>query len=366
MAESINTLVIGAGVVGLAVARALASSGREVVVIEKNGRIGEETSSRNSGVIHAGIYYPTGSLKARLCVAGKHALYEYCRDKRIAHRRIGKMIVAIDRSQTDRLAALQQQALANGVDDLEPMTAETLREHEPAVVAVAALHSPSTGILDTHALMTALHADIEDAGGQFAFKTALIDARNESANGARLRVVSAGARANIAAREIINCAGLHAVSVARELGCNQPLPKAAFAKGNYFDYRGASPFRRLIYPLPVAGGLGIHATLDLAGKLRFGPDVEWIDAIDYTVARTRASEFTDAIRAYWPQVDPQRLEPGYAGIRPKLLRDGKPLADFEILREQRARSTIVHLLGIESPGLTACLAIGDHVRSLLD
>lgn len=364
MAESINTLVIGAGAVGLAVARALTAAGRDVIVIERNGNIGEETSSRNSEVIHAGIYYATGSLKARLCVAGKHALYDYCERRRIAHQRTGKLIVAVDEQQAERLAALREQATRNGVDDLEQLDAGAIRELEPAVAAVAGLLSPSTGIIDSHELMLALHADVEDNGGQFAFKTA-ITAAHEGDGGLRLVLETAGERTAVVAREVVNCAGLHAVDVARRLETGLDLPAAGLAKGNYFHYRGRCPFSRLIYPLPVPGGLGIHATLDLDGKLRFGPDVEWIDAIDYTVDAGRADAFAAAIRTYWPDVDAARLEPGYAGIRPKLLRDGAPVGDFEILREARGRTTLVHLLGIESPGLTACLAIGDHVVELL-
>jgi L-2-hydroxyglutarate oxidase LhgO len=366
MAESINTLVIGAGVVGLAVARTLAHSGREVVLVDRNGNIGEETSSRNSEVIHAGIYYATGSLKAQFCTAGKHALYEYCRTRHIPHRRIGKLIVAVDPEQRGHLESLQRQALANGVDDLEPLDAAMLREAEPAVRGVAALRSPSTGIIDNHALMTTLRGDAEDDGCQLALRTTFDAMLAEQIDGARLRLVSDGVETELVAREIINAAGLAAVDVARRLESESELPVAGFAKGNYFLYRGDHPFRHLIYPLPVAGGLGVHVTLDLAGKLRFGPDVEWIDTIDYSVSMSRRGGFADAIRAYWPGVDPTRLEPGYAGVRPKLLRDGTPSSDFEIRVDQRRHARMVHLLGIESPGLTACLAIADHVRSLLD
>jgi L-2-hydroxyglutarate oxidase LhgO len=366
MTESINTLVIGAGVVGLAVARALAQSGREVVLIERNNGVGEETSSRNSEVIHAGIYYPTGSLKARLCVAGKHALYEYCAARHIPHRRLGKLIVAIDPEQRSRLESLHAQAIANGVADLEPMTAASLHDAEPAVHAVAALRSPSTGIVDNHALMNALRADAEDAGCHVALRSAFVATLGERAEGIRLRLTSDGIATDIVAREIVNAAGLEAVTVARNLECSLALPVAAYAKGNYFHYRGAHPFRHLVYPLPVAGGLGIHVTLDLGGRLRFGPDVEWVDAIDYEVSTARRDAFVAAIRTYWPSVEPERLAPSYAGIRPKLLRDGTARTDFEILTDERPHSRLVHLLGIESPGLTACLALGDHVRRLLD
>lgn len=366
MTETLDCVVIGAGVVGLAAGRALALAGREVLVIDKNPRIGEETSSRNSEVIHAGIYYPTGSLKARLCVAGKVQLYAYCERANIAHRRCGKIIVAIDAEQVPRLRALQQQARDNGVGDLEWLDAAALHRVEPDVIGVAALRSPSTGIIDIHALMLALQADLESAGGLVATSAECIGGA-ERDGAFELTIGSGDDRSTVRVGTVVNAAGLHASRVARALhGDAARVPDTRYAKGNYFSYRGPSPFTHLVYPLPVAGGLGIHATLDLAGKIRFGPDVEWIDEIDYTVDPARGASFAAAIRGYWPGVVAASLQPSYAGIRPKLHSPGHPGADFVI--EQTTGATgarFVHLLGIESPGLTASLAIGDYVAERL-
>jgi L-2-hydroxyglutarate oxidase LhgO len=364
VSESIECVVIGAGVVGLAVARALALSGREVVVLERHARIGEETSSRNSEVIHAGMYYATGSLKARLCVAGKAQLYAYCEERSVDHKRCGKVIVAIDESQIGKLEGIQRQGRKNGVRDLEWVDAKQLSRLEPNVRGVAALWSPSTGIIDTHGLMQAFVADIERAGGIVAPSSELVSGR---ARGDRieLTVASGGAASVVAAAVVVNAAGLSATRVARALE-GQAIPETRYAKGNYFSYQGPSPFKHLVYPLPVPGGLGIHATLDMAGKLRFGPDVEWIDTVDYTVDARRASAFHDAIRTYWPAVRRENLQPAYAGVRPKLGDPSDPAADFGILPERRSgKARLVHLLGIESPGLTSSLAIADHVRDLL-
>jgi L-2-hydroxyglutarate oxidase LhgO len=364
VSESIECVVIGAGVVGLAVARALALDGREVVVLERHARIGEETSSRNSEVIHAGIYYATGSLKARLCVAGKAKLYAYCEARSVDHKRCGKVIVAIDESQVGNLEAIQRQGRENGVLDLEWLDAEGLSRLEPNVHGVAALWSPSTGIIDTHGLMQALVADIERAGGIVATSSDLLAGR---ARGDRieLTIASGGATTVVAAQSVVNAAGLSATRVALALEAHA-IPETHYAKGNYFSYRGPSPFTHLVYPLPVPGGLGIHATLDLAGKLRFGPDVEWIDAVDYAVDARRAADFHTAIATYWPAVRVENLQPAYAGVRPKLNGPGQDAADFAILPVRSSEKTrIVHLLGIESPGLTSALAIGDYVAALL-
>jgi L-2-hydroxyglutarate oxidase LhgO len=365
VSESIECVVIGAGVVGLAVARALALGGREVIVLERHAHTGEEISSRNSEVIHAGIYYAAGSLKARLCVAGKAQLYAYCEARSVGHKRCGKVIVAIDESQIEKLEAIHRQGRENGVHDLEWLDATGLRRLEPNVHGVAALWSPSTGIIDTHGLMQAFVADIESAGGIVATASELVAGR---ARGDRieLTIASGGATSAVATRSVVNAAGLSATRVARALE-GQAIPETRYAKGNYFRYRGSSPFTHLVYPLPVPGGLGIHATLDLAGKLRFGPDVEWIDAVDYDVDTRRAADFHAAIRTYWPAVRLDDLEPSYAGVRPKLSGPGEAAADFAILPVRPSGATrIVHLLGIESPGLTSALAIGDHVRDLVD
>ncbi|HEY7671431.1 MAG TPA: NAD(P)/FAD-dependent oxidoreductase [Gammaproteobacteria bacterium] len=363
--ESIDCVVIGAGVVGLAVARALALAGREVIVLERHARIGEEISSRNSEVIHAGLYYPSGSLKARLCVAGNKQLYAYCQSRSVDHKRCGKVIVAVDESQVGKLEALQRQGRDNGVHDLEWVDAKRLSRIEPNVRGVAGLWSPSTGIIDTHGLMQAFVADIESAGGIVATSSELAGGR---AHGERieLTIASGGAESLVAARVVINAAGLGATRVARALG-GQAIPETRYARGNYFSYQGASPFTHLVYPLPVPGGLGIHATLDLAGKLRFGPDVEWIDNIDYTVDAGRAAAFHEAIRTYWPAVRLESLQPSYAGVRPKISGPGEAAADFAILPAHvSGKARIVHLLGIESPGLTSSLAIADHVRDLVE
>lgn len=366
MTDSLDCVVIGAGVVGLAVGRALALAGRDVVVIDKNPRIGEETSSRNSEVIHAGIYYPTGSLKARLCVAGQRLLYAYCGRTNIPHRRCGKVIVALDDDQLPRLQALQRQASDNGVDDLEWLDAAALGRLEPDVVAVAALWSPSSGIVDVHALMLAFQADLESAGGLVATSSECVGGA-ERDGALELVIESGGSRSAVRANAVVNAAGLHASRVARALHGDAAanIPDTRFAKGNYFSYQGRSPFTHLVYPLPVSGGLGIHATLDLAGKIRFGPDVEWIDEIDYTVDAARGASFAAAIRSYWPGVVAANLHPSYAGVRPKLSGPGDPGSDFVIETATAGGTRIVHLLGIESPGLTAALAIGDDVAERL-
>jgi D-amino-acid oxidase len=367
MTDSINTIVIGAGVVGLAVARALALEGREVVVLEKNAGIGEETSSRNSEVIHAGIYYPTGTLKQRLCVAGKQALYAFCAEKNVPHARIGKLIVAADAAQSGYLATLAARGAENGVHDLRLIDAAELHALEPAVTGVAALYSPSTGIVDTHALMHALQADLEAADGVVALRSLVTAARARHAE-LRLTIDSAGEDVELAASIVVNCAGLSSLQLARVWPAPGELPSEpeSYAKGNYFDYAGRNPFAHLIYPLPAPGGLGIHATLDLGGHLRFGPDVEWTTAPTYDVDEARAERFHEAITAYWPGVERERLRAAYAGVRPKIVGPGQANADF-MIRERRCEggARVVDLLGIESPGLTASLAIGDYVASML-
>lgn len=368
MTETVDTVVVGAGVVGLAIARRLALSGREVIVLEKNARIGEETSSRNSEVIHAGIYYAEESLKARLCVAGKQQLYAYCGEKGIPHARCGKLIVAADTAQASKLDALVGRARANGVDDLQRKSRAELERLEPELAVEAALFSPSTGIIDVHGLMLALEGDLEAAGGRVALLSTLRSGR-AAPDGIALEIADdTGAETELVARTLVNAAGLHAACVAAVIEGEPapPLPTLRYAKGSYFIYEGPSPFRHLIYPLPQDGGLGVHATLDLAGRLRFGPDVEWVDTIDYELDPARGEAFYAAVRSYWPGLPDGRLKPGYAGVRPKLQGPGEPPADFYIGEPAEVGGgRVLHLLGIESPGLTASLAIADHVADKL-
>jgi L-2-hydroxyglutarate oxidase LhgO len=367
MEPEFDIVVVGAGVVGLAVGRALARAGREVLVLEKNAAIGEETSSRNSEVIHAGIYYPRGSLKAALCVRGRDALYRYCAEKHIPHERLGKVIVAVSDAQRAELELLKITADANGVQDLRWLDDDALHQLEPAVRGVAALLSPSTGIVDSHALMLALLGDLEQAGGQLALRSRLTEGTVDGGL-LRLTIETDDETLELRARGLVNAAGLHADRVARALPAlaSVPIPRLRYAKGNYFIFRGTSPFRHLLYPLPEPGGLGVHATLDLAGRTRFGPDVEWSEEIDYTLDPARAKRFYDAIRRYWPSLPDGTLSPGYVGVRPKLTGPGEAPADFAItVGETAGGGKIAHLFGIESPGLTAALAIGEHVLQRL-
>ncbi len=367
MSEHFDCAVVGAGVVGLAIARQLSSTGRSVLVLERHGTIGTETSSRNSEVIHAGIYHPAGSLKARLCVRGKSLLYDYLRERELPHSRLGKLIVAVTRDEIDRLDGIARFAAANGVNDLERVDRDALERLEPEIRGAAALWSPSTGIVDTHALMLSLQGDLEENGGMIAL-SARVDAIAIGTDRVAITVDAGGETVRFTADTVVNASGLGAATLAKSItnGNGDPAPALRFAKGNYFVYRGAAPFSHLIYPLPVDGGLGVHATLDLAGSVRFGPDVEWIDSIDYDVDATRSGAFRDAIRNYWPGLPEDGLAPGYAGIRPKLSGPGEPVADFLIVRSARTpRGGLVQLFGIESPGLTSCLAIAEYVDALL-
>jgi L-2-hydroxyglutarate oxidase LhgO len=365
MAEKLECVVIGAGVVGLAVARALALRGREVWVLEAAPGIGTGTSSRNSEVIHAGIYYPPGSLKARLCVAGRSALYAYCEERSVAHRRCGKLIVATNEAQRGQLGRIQAAAAANGVHDLRLLSADEVQQMEPSLRCVAALHSPGTGIIDSHALMLSFQGDIEREGGNVVLNTAV--AQWERAQAAIKIVASDGTE--IEAGMVVNAAGLHAPRLA---GCLKGLdaasvPRARFCKGNYFSLAGRSPFSRLIYPVPEEAGLGVHLTLDLGGQARFGPDVEWVDDPEaLQVDPARADGFYAEIRKYWPELQDRSLLPAYAGIRPKTSGPGEPAADFIVQGPlQHGVPGLINLFGIESPGLTSSLAIGDLVASLL-
>jgi L-2-hydroxyglutarate oxidase LhgO len=348
------------------VARWLALAGREVIVLEAADSIGTETSSRNSEVIHAGIYYPAGSLKARTCVAGKKFLYRYCAERGVEHRRCGKLIVATSAAQSTQLERIRLQAAANGVEDLRSLSAADAKAMEPALECVAALVSPSTGIIDSHGLMLAYQGDAEARGAMIAFLSPVESGRvgNEG-----IELVVGGAEPmRLLCRSVVNAAGLGAQPLARKLAGLDPrhVPPLHFAKGNYFSLAGRAPFSRLIYPVPEPGGLGVHITIDLGGQARFGPDVEWIDAIDYAVDPGRADRFYAEIRRYWPGLQDGALQPAYSGVRPKLAPAGAPPSDFVIQGpEVHGVAGLVNLFGIESPGLTASPAIAEAVAERL-
>ena len=359
--ESVDAVVVGAGVVGLAVGRALALQGREVLVLEQAHAIGTGTSSRNSEVIHAGIYYPHGSLKARLCVAGKDMLYAYCTARGIGHRRCGKLIVATRTQQLAELESIRTMAAANGVTDLRLLSRDAARALEPALECVGALLSPSTGIVDSHALMLALLGDMEHAGGTLALGSGLVSGRCGTQGIELLAADGTQLRAAV----VVNAAGLHAPLLARrfdglDAAC---VPTPFYAKGNYFALAGRSPFSRLVYPVPEGAGLGVHLTIDLAGQARFGPDVQWVDAPDdLVVDPARGDGFYAQVRRYWPALPDGALVPGYAGMRPKLQPAAHGPADFVIQGpRQHGVAGLVNLFGIESPGLTASLAIAQQV-----
>ncbi|MDQ0591471.1 NAD(P)/FAD-dependent oxidoreductase [Variovorax paradoxus] len=363
--DEFDCAVIGGGVVGLAVARALALAGREVVVLEAEGAIGTGTSSRNSEVIHAGIYYPQGSLKARLCVEGKAALYAYAAERGVPHQRCGKLIVATSAEQVAQLEVIRAKAAANGVDDLVLLTAQQAMAMEPQLHCVAALHSPSTGIVDSHALMLSLLGDLENAGGMLALKSPI--ARAECGQGAIVLVAQDGTA--LRCNTVVNATGLLAPDLARRF---EGLPEAAvptayFAKGSYFTLSGRAPFTRLVYPVPEPGGLGVHLTIDLGGQAKFGPDVQWVEsADDLVVDPARGNGFYAEVRKYWPALPDGALIPGYAGMRPKISGPDEPARDFMIDGPQsHGVRGLVNLFGIESPGLTSSLAIGRHVERML-
>ncbi len=357
--DTLDCVVIGAGVIGLAIARELALRGRDVILVEAEAAFGQHASSRNSEVLHAGIYYPPGSLKARLCVAGRRRLYDYCAARAIPHRRLGKLLVASHEDDLPRLQALRANAEANGVEDLQWLDAADVRRLEPALASAGALLSPSTGIIDSHALMQALLADAEAHGAQLALRSPLETGAIDT-HGATLRI----AGCDIRARLVINAAGFGAQSVAAALAGvpRETIPPLRLARGVYFSLAGHSPFTHLIYPLPEPGGLGTHLTLDLGAQARFGPDVEWVDSLDYRVDPARSRAFETSIRRWWPALPDGALQAAYAGIRPKLTGPGEPDADFQ-LQDMAAHGlpSLINLYGIESPGLTSCLALAELV-----
>lgn len=360
--ESVDCIVIGAGVVGLATARALARAGREVIILEAEEAIGTGISARSSEVIHAGIYYTTGLLKTRVCVAGKELLYRFCEEYDVPHRRCGKLLVATSEAELPKLEALKAQAEANGVHDLHPLTTAELREMEPNLFCVGAMLSPSTGIVDSAGFMTALLGDAEAHGAMLALGTPVAGGAVEPDG---VVVETGGAEPmTLKARLVVNAAGLGAQAIARSLRGMpaEKIPALHLAKGNYYSLSGRSPFSHLIYPMPEAGGLGVHLTLDIGGQARFGPDVEWIDAIDYQVDPRRADSFYAAIRRYWPGLPDGALQPAYAGIRPKIERPGGSATDFMIqAAEAHGIASLVNVFGVESPGLTSSLAIAEEI-----
>ncbi|WP_395694162.1 NAD(P)/FAD-dependent oxidoreductase [Piscinibacter sp.] len=363
--DRVDALVIGAGVVGLAVGRALARSGLETIVLERADAIGTGTSSRNSEVIHAGLYYPQGSLKARLCVRGRERLHAYCADRGVGVRGCGKLLVATRDDDVPKLEVIRTRAIACGVHDLQPLTRAQALALEPELQVAAALWSPSSGIVDSHGLMLALQGDMEAAGGALALCSPVLGLRCAGdAGGGHVVAVGGDAPMELGARIVVNAAGLWAPALASATQglAAQHVPQGHHAKGNYFSLAGRAPFSRLIYPVPEQAGLGVHLTLDLAGQARFGPDVEWVDALDYTVDPRRADAFYAAVRKYWPQLADGALQPAYSGIRPKLAGPGAPAADF-LVQSQATHGVpgLINLFGIESPGLTACMAIADEV-----
>jgi L-2-hydroxyglutarate oxidase LhgO len=366
MAERIECAVIGAGVVGLAIARSLALSGREVVVLEAENAFGTHTSSRNSEVIHAGIYYPTGSLKARLCVAGRKALYRYCAEHDVHHRRIGKVIVACDESELPGLKKYKAQAEINGVDDLRMLAADELAAMEPEVRCVAGFLSPSTGIVDSHGLMLAYLGEAEGGGASLALGSPVVSGR--AGNDGILLEVGGAEPLSVMCDIVVNSAGFSAQAVARTIDGvpAQTIPASHYAIGHYYTLTAAAPFRHLVYPVARQDWLGVHVTLDLGGRVKFGPDFTWIDRVDYRFDESREAAFYQAIRRYYPGLKDGSLQPGYTGIRPKIHGPGEPVPDWAIQGPRdHGVAGLVNLYGIESPGLTSSLAIADHVVALL-
>jgi len=370
--DRVDCVVIGAGVIGLAVAREMALQGRETILLEREPSFGTISSARNSEVIHAGIYYPQDSLKAKLCVQGNRMLYEYCRTHQVATQSYGKLIVATDLNQIDDLQALLYKAQNNGVPDIKMISGDEAKQLEPLLHCVAAMLSPTTGIVDSHGFMLSLLGGFEDAGGMVAYQSPLMSARPIGANakdGFELEIGGPDG-VHIQTKLLINCAGMSAPAVAQKihsLGKDQ-IPKAYFAKGNYFSLSGKSPFNHLIYPIPEPGGLGVHLTLDMGGQAKFGPDVEWLDIdeegqIDYKVNPTRGDGFYEAVRRYWPGLKDQSLQPDYSGVRAKIVPPNAPAGDFCFnTPRDHGLDGLFNLYGFESPGLTSSLAIAKHLE----
>src|SRR6201996_3964118 len=359
--DEVDAVVVGAGVVGLAVARALALAGKEVIVLEKAYTIGFETSSRNSEVIHGGLYYPQGSLKATACVEGRQRLYAYCAEHGVPHKQLGKLIVATSDDEIPGVQKIEAAAIANGVTNLEWLSVAEAQRMEPELNCVAALLSPSTGVIDSHALMLAYQGDAEDAGAFIVFRSPVLSGR-VLADGFELSV-GGDEPTTIRCKTLINAAGLYAPALAHSIeGIPlESIPPAYFCRGVYFTLQGKTPFKRLIYPVPVPGGLGVHITLDLGGAARFGPDVEWIGDVDYAVDRRRGDAFYAAVRRYWPGLRDGALQPGYAGIRPKISGPNEAAADFVVQGPQaHGIPGLVNMYGIESPGLTASMPLADE------
>lgn len=366
MAYAFDVVVVGAGVIGLACARQFALNGYDTLLVESEGRFGTGISSRNSEVIHAGIYYRSNSHKARLCVRGRDLLYEYCKSRGVGHRKIGKWIVAQTLEQSEKLFSLQQAGRANGCDDLYFLDSKAVADGEPALSAMEVLCSPRSGIVDSHGLMQSLATDLTESGGIIVYRSPCKSA-TQTSHGFDVHLGDPDGT-TIRCRWLVNACGLHAVDFAQKIPELQEhlVPAQCFAKGNYFSYIGKVPFQRLIYPLPEVGGLGIHLTLDLSGQARFGPDVEWIDQIEYTVSENAKAKFAKAIQRYWPECDENKLQPGYAGVRPKIGVMENFLDDFLIQTETDHQiAGLINLFGIESPGLTASLALADDVFSTL-
>lgn len=372
MTSDVEVIVVGAGVVGLAIARALAVRGKDVLVLERNAHIGMETSSRSSEVIHAGLYYPPGSLRAKLCVAGKEMLYPFAAENGVSVKRYGKLLVATEAGELPYLHRIVENAAKNGVNDLKPLSAADVRQLEPEVACIAAFLSPSTGVIDSHDLMQALEGHITSRGGSVVLETAVTRAEVTAKGEFRLDTTSGGEVSTITARQLINAAGHGASTLGAILhdghGSYQP-PATYPAKGHYFALSGRVPFQHLIYPMPSGAWLGVHLTLDVAGRAKFGPDIAWCDSVTYDFEDadgSRAARFYRDVRRFWPGLPDGALHPDYTGVRPKIYREGEPVPDFAIHgAAEHGIANLVGLYGIESPGLTASLAIGEHVADLL-
>lgn len=367
MVYAVDTVVIGAGVIGLACARRMARAGFRTLVIEREDTFGKGISSRNSEVIHAGLYYRPGSLKARLCRPGRDMLYDYCASHQVPHRQVGKWIVATEEAQEDQLQSIHINALANGCDEVRWVDKAEIGKSEPALRASRALCSPRTGIVDSHALMLSLLGEVEDADGDVVFRTSIRNVRVESAGFAVYLDDEEGTC--VRSNHLVNASGLQATEFAHciEGLSAQHIPSTAFAKGDYFSYAGRCPFQRLIYPVPEVAGLGVHLTLDMSGRARFGPDVEWVNELDYRVNENKREQFHQAISTYWPDCEPDKLMPDYSGIRPKIKLTSGFIDDFTVQTESvHGIRGLVNLFGIESPGLTSCLSLADYVYKQLN